>query len=60
MRLRNAFTLALLFAGCASGPQPAGGARGMERRVLSNGLAVVVKEDPRLPTVTAMLAYRVG
>jgi zinc protease len=28
--------------------------------VLPNGLAVVVQEDRRLPTVTAMLAYRVG
>jgi hypothetical protein len=32
---------------------------GLERRVLPNGLAIVVKEDRRLPTVTAMLAYRV-
>ncbi len=33
---------------------------GLERRVLANGLAVVVKEDRRIPMVTAMLAYRVG
>jgi zinc protease len=33
---------------------------GLERRVLPNGLAVVVKEDRRIPMVTAMLAYRVG
>ncbi len=33
---------------------------GIERRVLPNGLAVVAKPDRRLPTVTAMLAYRVG
>jgi zinc protease len=33
---------------------------GLERRVLPNGLAVVVKEDHRIPMVTAMLAYRVG
>jgi zinc protease len=33
---------------------------GIERRVLPNGLAIVVREDHRLPTLTAMLAYRVG
>lgn len=33
---------------------------GLERRVLPNGLAVVALEDPRLPTVTAMLSYAVG
>ena len=33
---------------------------GVERRVLPNGLAIVVREDHRLPTLTAMLAYRVG
>ena len=33
---------------------------GLERRVLPNGLAVVVREDRRIPMVTAMLAYRVG
>jgi zinc protease len=60
MGMRSAIALALLFAGCASGPQALSGARGMERRVLPNGLAVVVKEDHRLPTVTAMLGYRVG
>ncbi|MBI3856362.1 MAG: insulinase family protein, partial [Planctomycetes bacterium] len=32
----------------------------IERRVLPNGLAIVVREDHRLPTLTAMLAYRVG
>jgi zinc protease len=33
---------------------------GLERRVLANGMGVVVLEDHRLPTVTALLAYRVG
>src|SRR4029079_17796807 len=33
---------------------------GIERRVLPNGLAIVVREDHRRPTLTAMLAYRVG
>jgi zinc protease len=32
----------------------------VQRRELPNGLAVVVKEDHRIPTVTAMVAYRVG
>jgi zinc protease len=61
--------LALLFismAGCSGGPGQTGGSQsvdllaGLERRVLPNGLAIVVKEDHRLPTLTAMLAYRVG
>jgi len=52
--------------GCSAGPGASSPARstdlleGLERRVLSNGLAIVVKEDHRLPTLTAMLAYRVG
>ncbi|HXX94893.1 MAG TPA: pitrilysin family protein, partial [Planctomycetota bacterium] len=33
---------------------------GTQRFTLPNGLVVVVKEDHRLPTVTATLAYRVG
>jgi zinc protease len=60
MRMRNTLILALLLSGCASGPSSISGVRGMERRVLPNGLAVVVKEDHRLPTVTALVAYRVG
>jgi zinc protease len=63
--------LAVLIAtslGCSSGPSAASGAgsqsvdllAGLERRELPNGLAIVVKEDHRLPTLTAMLAYRVG
>ncbi len=49
-------------AGCAgTGSARAPGIlEGLERRVLANGMAVVVKEDRRLPRVTAMLAYRVG
>ena len=53
--------------GCAGGAEPASKAgrpvdllAGIERRELSNGLAIVVREDHRLPTLTAMLAYRVG
>jgi zinc protease len=54
-----------LALGCSGGPAPAGSSAvdllaGLERRELPNGLAVVVKEDHRLPTLTAMLAYRVG
>jgi zinc protease len=55
--------LALAFVGCAGGASPAPGKdllAGVERRVLPNGLAIVVREDHRLPTLTAMLAYRVG
>jgi zinc protease len=33
---------------------------GLERRELPNGLVVLVKEDHRRPTVTTVLAYRVG
>ncbi len=56
----------LLLAGCsAAGGQAPPSARidllaGLERRELPNGLAVVVKEDRRLPRATVMLAYRVG
>ena len=53
----------LLFVGCAFGQEKAAKPdllAGLERKVLANGLAVVVKPDRRLPTVTAMLAYRVG
>src|SRR5581483_10673641 len=52
--------------GCSGGPAANGGGQtvdllaGLERRELPNGLAIVVKEDHRLPTLTAMLAYRVG
>ncbi|HZE96833.1 MAG TPA: insulinase family protein, partial [Planctomycetota bacterium] len=59
-------TLAVsLSLGCSSGPtrpasHPVDLLAGIERRVLPNGLAIVVKEDHRLPTLTAMLAYRVG
>src|SRR6188474_1010533 len=56
-----------LFVGCAGAPGSSGGGAGgadllagIERRVLPNGLAIVVREDHRLPTLTAMLAYRVG
>jgi len=58
--------LGLLFAiaalGCSGGPSVPSVdlLEGLERRVLPNGLAIVVKEDHRLPTLTAMLAYRVG
>jgi len=51
-------------AGCAAPGSQDAGVRDplgrLERRVLANGMAVVVKEDHRLPTLTAMLAYRVG
>jgi zinc protease len=51
--------------GCSGGPGVSSAPsmdllEGLERRVLPNGLAIVVKEDHRLPTLTAMLAYRVG
>ncbi len=51
--------------GCSGGPGSSSAPSmdllaGLERRVLPNGLAIVVKEDHRLPTLTAMLAYRVG
>jgi zinc protease len=54
-----------LLGACAGGAEPSSAAErdllaGIERRVLPNGLAVVVREDHRLPTLTAMLAYRVG
>ena len=58
--------LILATVGCSGAPGQAGGSQsvdllaGLERRVLPNGLAIVVKEDHRLPTLTAMLAYRVG
>lgn len=58
--------LAAAALGCSSGPGTASPKakadllEGIERRVLPNGLAIVVKEDHRLPTLTAMLAYRVG
>ena len=50
--------------GCSGGPGQGASQvdllAGLERRELANGLAIVVKEDHRLPTLTAMLAYRVG
>ena len=57
--------LATAILGCAGGPPSASpGTKdllaGVERRVLPNGLAIVVREDHRLPTLTSMLAYRVG
>src|SRR5579863_9133819 len=59
--------LVAAWMGCSGGPSAAPDSAkrtdllaGLERRELSNGLAVVVKEDHRLPTLTAMLAYRVG
>lgn len=58
---------ALVVSSCSAGPSPKPSeAKGgdllgcIERRVLANGLAVVVREDHRLPSVTTMLAYRVG
>lgn len=61
--MKRSSLLVLLLAGCAIGqerPAKADLLAGLERKVLSNGLAVVVRPDRRLPTVTAMLAYRVG
>lgn len=58
MRLARSFALLLLLAGCSTGEL--GRAGSSDRFVLPNGLAVIVREDHRLPTVTAMLAYRVG
>src|SRR5688500_10000600 len=53
--------------GCSGSPDAADSSGGdreflasLDRRVLPNGLAIVVREDHRLPTLTAMLAYRVG
>ena len=59
---RLLFSLTILLSlGCASsGGHPVDLLAGLERRELPNGLAIVVKEDHRLPTLTAMLAYRVG
>jgi len=34
--------------------------KGIERRVLSNGMTVLVKEDHRLPIATSVTSYRVG
>ena len=61
--MRKSSFLLLLLVGCSFGQEkraPVDLLAGLERRVLPNGLAVVVKPDRRLPTVTAMLAYRVG
>jgi zinc protease len=64
-RLLLALAVAVL-AGCSGAPGQGEGSHsvdllaGLERRELPNGLAIVVKEDHRLPTLTAMLAYRVG
>jgi zinc protease len=70
--LRDSVKLALglivsAVLGCSGGAEPASGSgntvdllAGIERRELSNGMAIVVREDHRLPTLTAMLAYRVG
>lgn len=59
MGILRASWLLLLLGGCA-----AAGHRdllsGLQRRELPNGLGVIVKEDHRVPTVTAMVAYRVG
>jgi zinc protease len=57
--------LLALASGCSGalgeGPgQPVVLFSGAERFVLPNGLVLVVKEDHRLPTVTATLCYRVG
>lgn len=65
---RLAFALiAATLLSCSSGPEAAPAPAkhvdllaGIERRVLPNGLAIVVREDHRLPSLTAMLAYRVG
>jgi zinc protease len=66
-RLSRLLALLVISAlGCSGGPAANGGSQsvdllaGLERRELSNGLGIVVKEDHRLPTLTAMLAYRVG
>src|SRR5262245_12849357 len=34
--------------------------KGIERRVLDNGMTVLVKEDHRLPIATVVTSYRVG
>jgi zinc protease len=68
LRLSLRLVIAVLTAasvGCAGGaasaiPPDKDLLAGTERRVLPNGLAIVVREDHRLPTLTAMLAYRVG
>jgi predicted Zn-dependent peptidase len=59
--------VALTLFGCGGGPEhqtpkaaPVDLLGSLERRVLPNGLAIIIKEDHRLPTLTAMLAYRVG
>jgi zinc protease len=60
LRAAAAVLLAALGA-CAGGASDRGDFIGrIERRVLPNGMAVVAVQDDRLPTVTAMLAYRVG
>ena len=64
MRRSSLAVLALLFLAGAGAPAQERRVvdllSGVERRVLPNGLAVVARSDRRLPTVTAMLAYRVG
>jgi zinc protease len=48
----------VLLAGCSTVERTSAARPG--RFSLPNGLSVVVQEDHRLPTVTALLAYRVG
>jgi zinc protease len=61
---RSSLGLVLAFLACAGAAaqdrRPIDLLSGVERRVLHNGLAVIARPDRRLPTVTAMLAYRVG
>ena len=66
-RLVRVLAVALLgiLSACAGvpgeGPGPALDLdRGTRRFVLPNGLTVLLQEDHRLPTATAVLAYRVG
>src|SRR5579862_8351056 len=65
--LLRGWALAALALGsaCSAPPgqrpgQPLELAPGTRRFTLSNGLTVAIQDDPRLPTVTAVLVYRVG